>query len=223
MEFLKFIRSLEELLYEVMTWLLFYPRAFWRVLRHPLALAAKAEAEMNEAEDEQFIDLVSPPLFLMLTFLLGHVLELALHERIEGYTSEIAKSVLATDANLLIFRIVVGSMFPILMASGLLRRQKRPIDRNTLRRPFYLQCFFAAPFFMSVAIASALARQSLALPAAALPLLGMGWYLSVQTRWFHARLGVGRVGAFGIAVWLFAVGLVIAFGVSLLVFGPQNA
>jgi hypothetical protein len=38
MEFLKFIRSLEELLYEVMTWLLFYPRTLWRVLRHPIRL-----------------------------------------------------------------------------------------------------------------------------------------------------------------------------------------
>ena len=43
MEFLKFIRSLEELLYEVMTWMLFYPRTLWRVLRRPLALAAQAE------------------------------------------------------------------------------------------------------------------------------------------------------------------------------------
>ncbi|SFN34385.1 hypothetical protein [Variovorax sp. OV329] len=33
MEFLKFIRSVEELLYE-MTWLLFYPRTLWRCVVH---------------------------------------------------------------------------------------------------------------------------------------------------------------------------------------------
>ena len=35
MDFLKIIRSLEELLYEVMTWLVFYPRTMWRIVARP--------------------------------------------------------------------------------------------------------------------------------------------------------------------------------------------
>ncbi|MET0208491.1 MAG: hypothetical protein ABW220_05585 [Burkholderiaceae bacterium] len=221
MEFLKFIRSLEELLYEVMTWLLFYPRTLWRVLRHPMALAGQAEAEMSGADDEQFIDLVSPPLFLMLTFLLAHVLELAMHIKLQGYDTELARSVLASDTNLLIFRIVVGSMFPLLMASGLLRRQKRVIDRKTLRRPFYLQCFFAAPFFMCFSGAAVIGRHYLPWAGFALGVLGTAWYLGVQTQWFHTRLGVGRLRALGIACWLFLLGAAFAVGISWLIFAPK--
>ena len=36
MNVLTILRSVEELLYEVMSWLLFYPRTLFMTLRHPL-------------------------------------------------------------------------------------------------------------------------------------------------------------------------------------------
>jgi hypothetical protein len=39
MDFMRILQSLEEFLYEVMSWLVFYPRALWRTLRHPVAVA----------------------------------------------------------------------------------------------------------------------------------------------------------------------------------------
>ena len=38
MDFMRILRSLEEFLYEVMTWLVFYPRTMWRALRHPIEM-----------------------------------------------------------------------------------------------------------------------------------------------------------------------------------------
>ena len=35
MDFLKIVKSIEELLYEVMAWLVFYPKTLWRVIAHP--------------------------------------------------------------------------------------------------------------------------------------------------------------------------------------------
>ena len=37
MNVLTILRSVEELLYEVMSWLLFYPRTLWTTLTRPLA------------------------------------------------------------------------------------------------------------------------------------------------------------------------------------------
>jgi hypothetical protein len=220
MEFLKFVRSLEELLYEVMTWLLFYPRTFWRALVHPLALAARAEAEMQGQEEDQFIDLVSPPLFLMLTLLLTHGLEVALHEQIGNFADSLfAKRLITSDTNLLIFRIIVGSFFPIVMAHGMLRRQKRTIDRASLRAPFFLQCFFSAPFLVAMAVATSFGRFGMVWPATLFYLGGIGWYLGVQTTWFASRLGMGRMKAFGVALGLFSIALVIVFAITVLVFG----
>ena len=220
MEFLKFIRSLEELLYEVMTWLVFYPRTLWRVLRHPLALAAQAEAEMSEKAEDQFIDLVSPPLFLMLSILLAHALEIGLHANLVSFTSGMSKEVLSSDTNLLIFRAVTFSLFPLLMASGLLRRQRREIDRQTLRRPFFLQCFFASPFVVTLSVASVFGRLGLQVPAAVLAIGAITWYLCVEAEWFRTRLGIGRLRAFGIACKLAVVAFLLAFGIAFLMLGP---
>ncbi len=40
MSFFQILRSVEDFLYEVMTWLVFYPRTLWRVIRHPRTMAA---------------------------------------------------------------------------------------------------------------------------------------------------------------------------------------
>ncbi|MEJ8846903.1 hypothetical protein [Variovorax rhizosphaerae] len=218
MEFLKFIRSLEELLYEVMTWLLFYPRTLWRVVRHPLTVAAKAEAEMDEPPEKQFVDLVSPPLFLMLTILLAHALEIALHQNSVTTRSDLSRALMASETNLLIFRAIAWSFFPLLMAWALLVKQGRVVDRETLRRPFFLQCLFASPFTAGIAIATALGRLDFAIASGVVALTTIAWYFSVQTRWFHMRLGLSRGRAFLLALWVFLLALTIDLAVAAAIF-----
>jgi hypothetical protein len=75
-DFLRIVRSLEDLLYEVMTWLVFYPRTLWRILAHPAETLRYSDAEQGDAPEEQYTDTLSPPLFLMLTVLLAHGVEL---------------------------------------------------------------------------------------------------------------------------------------------------
>lgn len=220
MEFLKFIRSLEALLYEVMAWLVFYPRTLWRVLRHPLALAARVEAEMSEKAEDPFNDLVSPPLFLVLSILLAHALEISLYASLAPFTSGMSKEVPSSDTSLLIFRALTFSLFALQMACGLLRRQRREIDRHTLRQPFFLQCFFASPFVLTLSLASVFGRLGLQLPAAVLAIGSIVWYLGVEVEWFRTRLGIGRLRAFGIACRLALVAFLLAFGIAFLTLGP---
>ena len=224
MEFLKFIRSIEELLYEVMTWLLFYPRTLWRVVTAPSSLIDETASELGEKDEEQFLDMVSPPLFLMLSILLAHALELAAHVDTGELKSELAKRVAASDTNLLIFRGGVFSVFPLVMAVGLLKRQKRPIDRKTLRRPFYLQCFYAAPFAIFTSTGLILARLDLPTAARAaglgLWLATTGWYLIVQGHWFRRLLGVGPWHGLAIALERLVIGFLLTIACGLLLLGP---
>lgn len=227
MEFLKFIRSIEELLYEVMTWLLFYPRTMWRVVTRPGSLIAETTSELGEDVERQFTDLVSPPLFLMLSIMLAHALELAAHIDTGPMKSELARRVMASDTNLLIFRVVVFSLFPLVMAAGLLKRLKLPIDRETLRRPFYLQCFYAAPFAVFTSAGVTLARAHLPDPARAAGLLlwlvTTGWYLGVEANWFRGCLGVSPLRGFLIALKRLALGFVLTVLSGLVLIGPAMA
>ena len=72
------LKSLEELLYEAMVMLVFFPRTLWLTLRHPQRMMDYADTEIVDVQSEQYSDTLSPPLFLMSCLLLSHLVELAI-------------------------------------------------------------------------------------------------------------------------------------------------
>jgi hypothetical protein len=208
MERLRF-RTIGEILYELMTGLLFYPRTLWRVLLQP--------TEISDA-GEPAADLVSPPLFLLISILASHVLDLTMR-------SELGETSSAFDLAPLLFRGLAFSLLPLVLAAGVLRREGRPVNHATLRAPFDLQCFYAAPFAISISVAVALIRAPtppVRLAGVALCLGAAAWHLCVQTRWIRARLAVGRFRAFRTALWLTGVALFLCLLFTPLIFGLRD-
>lgn len=226
MDLIKFIKSLEELLYEVATWLLFYPRTLGRALMRPASLARYTESELAERIEDQFTDVVSPPMFLLLTLLIAHGLELITLQPIEEHASVLGTKIFESDANLLIFRSVAYCVFPVLMARALLRRLDVAIDRESLRRPFYAQCFIVAPFVIMNSIAVLLAQSTLPFGhhvATGLGLLSAIWYLVVEARWFSRRLGTSIGHGAAIAAVNFAGSVVLVIVAAAIIVMPETA
>ena len=218
MDFVKIIRSIEEFLYEAMTWLLFYPRTFWRCVTHPDWIIAYTDKELGETPGEQFTDLISPPLFLIISIVIAHGVEVALGNRLPRTSMPLLNQITASEENLLIFRAILYSVFPLVMATGLLHTRGTPIDRETLRSPFFLQCYLAAPF--AVVTSSAVAFLSAQGPTyhvigGLLLALALLWYVVVETRWMYHHIQQGWWRAFGLALGylllaLLLVGLIAA-------------
>jgi hypothetical protein len=78
MNFMQWLNSLDELLFEILSWVIFFPITLWRIIRHPLSMMAYAEAQLALPEDDQYGDALSPPIFLVLSLLLAQALELTL-------------------------------------------------------------------------------------------------------------------------------------------------
>jgi hypothetical protein len=206
-DFLKIIRSLEELLYEVMTWLVFYPRTMWRIATRPLETASYSDREQTDAAAEQYTDTLSPPLLLMLTLLLAHGLALGLGAQALETDSAIGKTLFGSAQNLLMLRALAFSIFPLTAATTLLRRRHLAIDRKSLRGPFFSQCYLTAPFALAVSAGLVLMRTQggAAKPAgAAIALAGVAWYLAVEMRWFQRQLELSAGGALLVGLWTFA-------------------
>jgi|APFEC2959095171_1045051.scaffolds.fasta_scaffold00028_21 hypothetical protein len=201
MHFMGLLKSLDELLYEVMSWLIFYPITLWRSLRRPLAMMNYSDREQGQAEERQYADTLPPPLFLLISLLLVHALELlvvgdspliASHQRLAALVDD--------DTTLLIMRLVVFSVFPIIFAAQVVRAQHKVLTRDTLRRPFYAQCYAAAPFALVLSIAGILIQidwlevqfAGVMLGALALFVFGL-----VQARWFAQHLHCSVVAGFG--------------------------
>ena len=198
MDFMRLLQSLEELLYELVSWLVFYPVTLWRTLTRPREMMRYADIELGDALDERYKDTLSPPLFLLLTLLFAHGLELGLiAHRDDGMLPDMLRN----DTNLLIFRAFLFGFFPLLMAVRLLRRAGTTLDRDTLKPPFYSQCYVAAPFAFGFSAGINLARtghQGWILAGTLITLLSLLWYVVVEVRWFRQDLRIGTL----LALWL---------------------
>lgn len=211
MDFVKLLRSFEEFLYEVMAWLLFYPRTLWRVIRQPLAMMRYSDQEQHDKSERQYDDAVSPPLFLMLSILISHLLELTVHQN--GTLRDGIRGIFQTDQTFLLLRCVVYSLYPLIFAGALVRRMHVALDRDTLRAPFFAQCYVTAPvtLFAGLAVIGLRMQNPVVVVASGVTLLASTlWFLSVQARWFHERAGMTRLKAAGLATWLWLAATLIS-------------
>lgn len=211
------LRSAEQLLYEVVSWLVFYPLTLWRCLKHPLAMIGYAENELNKPPEAQFQDALSPPIFLFLTLLLMHLIQTGVFQ-----DSVILSGILGDTRNLLVFRAVAFSLFPILLGLQHVRLAGLRLSRETLRPMFYAQCYVTVPAVLALDVALMLGKSSAGWSDAAawaIFLAGLIWYAGALMRGFMDHRGVTRGRALRqtvLALVLGSISFVIAMLLSLL-------
>lgn len=195
MDFMKWLNSIDELLYEVISWLVFYPLTLCRALFRPLSMMGYADRQLELPSEEQYAAALSPPLFLTLTLLLAHLWATAVGEtdRLVAARRGLA-GMINDDTSALVFRLLIFSIFPLLMSLHFVWRRGLPVDRATLRLPFYAQCYPAAVFALllsSGSILSGLGGKLALLSGTAVIVLALVLYLAVEARWFALQFGTG--------------------------------
>lgn len=199
MDFVKILKSLEELLYEVMVMLVFYPRTLWLTMRHPQRMMDHADTELGDVLSEQYTSTLSPPLFLMISLAISHAIFVSVHP--QGQLA--LPQILRETQNLLAFRLVLFSLFSLMMALRLLKALGLPLDRETLRAPFYSQCFVTAPVAMALGLAQSMpylfgsAGSGVATGTVAAVII---WYLYQQAHWFKSKLGTSLTRSWAMAI-----------------------
>ncbi len=202
-DLIRLLRSLEEFLYELMSWLVFYPRTLARILGNPVAVARYTGLQLKQDQERQFTEMVSPVLMLILSVVLAHGLELAMKEDVDANAHSLQGILFSTEQGLLLTRSVVYAVFALFPALLVMRRQRIALDRDSLREPFYVQAYLAAPFAVLTSMASVLLRapdKVLALLGAAILLGAAVWYVTAQAAVFRDRLTLGRWHALCLAL-----------------------
>lgn len=218
MDFMKLLRSFEEFLFEATSWLVFYPLTFWRVLVHPLRTMAYSDAEQNDDETGRYDDALTPPLFLLVTVVLMNLIALAAHlPQTATAGGALRHAVFDSPQNAALFRALVFSLIPLVAAVTLVRKQGAKLSRESLRPPFYAQCYLAGPCAVFVLGGGVIfMRHDLPnLAGLALMLAGVAWFLTAQTRWFAGHLGIGRLRAAGVAVGALVLAWVIFLAIMI--------
>lgn len=201
MDFMKWISSLDEILYEVMSWLLFFPLTLWQAVAHPLAMMDYADEQLLLPQEDQYSAALSPPLFLALSLLLAHSFSMALgqSDTIVANTRGLSRFVNDQTSELAL-RVVVFAGFSLFAATRLVRARGLPVDRKSLRNPFYAQCYPTAIFALFLGLATSLMiipNPMTMVIGAAMAMASIVNYIVVQVRWFCHNLKIGRTKAFG--------------------------
>ncbi|PZQ23913.1 MAG: hypothetical protein DI569_02805 [Sphingopyxis macrogoltabida] len=196
MNFFNLLKSLDELLYEVMSWLVFYPVTLWRALTRPLKMMDYSDAEQGDTEERQYTDTLSPPLFLLLTIVISHALELSTVGESAIVRDKTGLGGLVNDdSTLILMRVAFFSLFPLVMAARLVRARHVRLDRAPLKAPFYSQCYAAAPFALMVSGAGILLQLkplTMGISGLALLIFALLWFGSLQILWFAQHLRISH-------------------------------
>ncbi|NWJ25929.1 permease [Rhizobium sp. RM] len=217
MDFMKLLKSLEDLLYEMVSWLVFYPITMWRSLTNPLRMMQYADEELADRPEEQYTDTLSPPLFLLLTLLVAQAISAAIPSI---YADAALPTLLAPTANLLLARGVIFGVLPLVMAVTLVRRKSTRLTRQTLRPPFYSQCYVASSFVFvaGIGLDLMLIPHHLGLTAGiALFAVATLWYGVAQVRWFKHDLAISTFRAVALFAGRFVIAIIVILAVALMI------
>lgn len=194
MDFFNFAKAVEQGIYDVMMWILFYPLTLLRMLVSPASTLQYVYAEARGNPDVAFSEAMRPALMIFISIAIGTFLTPFTDEQralLQG--TPIGSLVTSSWFFLIFYRMVVFSFFPLCGALLLDMLTPGPISRETLRTPFYLQCYICAPFAL-VASPTLVNIQHDSLPVYAAFAAVTFWFLAVQYIFFrtYARQTVLR-------------------------------
>jgi hypothetical protein len=151
-DFISAIRMLEQFAYELMLWMYFYPLTILRVLTNPGWALSFIEAETKKSEEEAFQTAMRPVLLLVISLCIGLLLVPLLPEEaaIMAKTSRLGKIITESTLALIIYRTIAFTMFPIVGAILYDLTTPGAVSRDSLRKPFYQQCYILAPFALII-------------------------------------------------------------------------
>lgn len=199
MDFMKWLNSLDELLYEVMSWLLFFPLTLWRAVFRPFEIMGEVERQASLPDDQQYAASLSPPLFLALGLLIAHTVATALGQTDHLIANDHGLAGLVSDnSTALVLRVIIFAAFPLFLAARLVRHRRIKLDRASLRQPFYAQCYPAAIFALGMSVGNSFGLDSH-------PWVGVTghWLVAasllnfwvIESRWFARVLAISYLRA----------------------------
>ena len=221
MDLIRLLRSLEEFLYELIGWFVFYPRTLWRILFHPGATACYARAELSKDADTQFRDTISPVLMLILSVALAHVFEMAVRVPMPSTTSPARQFLFGSEQGILLTRSAIFCIYALGASLGTLLQKRQPVTRDSLREPFSIQAFLVSPFVVLFSVGGLAMRANEGLVQVIGFFVACGsivWYIFARTAAFHALHGGGWLRPFfSVCVWFLLTSVAIVAALMVLI------
>lgn len=217
MDFSAVVKQIEQFIFELLMWVIFYPYTLLRVVFRPTRMLNYVSRELAADPDTAFGSAIRPPLFLFLCIAIGSLIAPIAAEQARALEESGAGRLLtASWTNLLAFRTLGFSVFALTGALIFDLITPGEVTRNSLTLPFYQQCYICGPFtlgFSPALVRLDTGREELLLVLLALEL----WLLFVQTLFFRRLVETGWLKSFFLASAVLIVGNAALVAIPLLV------
>jgi hypothetical protein len=218
MDIIKILQTLEEALYEVTTWLVLLPKTYFKVVIRPDWIQRYITIEWMKELPERFKNYLSPLLFWIFVVVLPYIFIFKIPLSKTAFLRPLLAS-FPQDTNI-IFTAIILLIMPAVFSVMLLKVSGKPIDKETLKHVFYMQCYCCAPFQAATIpsyIVSYLVDLKPDLPqgivtfSSLLFYVGIVWFIIAQTFIFKQELNKHWQKALGIVILTFCIEFLIEF------------
>lgn len=210
MDFLNISKAIEQGVYDVMMWILFFPLTLCRMIFSPRRTLAFVREQSAADPDEAFSSAMRPALFLFISILIGSFITPSGTEDLAVFQhTELGKAIASSWTSMMAFHMIVSCLIPLVAAVLLDMQTPGPITRETLRLPFDQQCYIGAP---SMLVLSSLTGWGATIGATGTIfaiVIASAWLIAVEYCYFHDNANCGPIKALGLTMLTLVVGVVL--------------
>ncbi|URK88384.1 hypothetical protein LP421_14130 [Rhizobium sp. RCAM05350] len=137
MDVFNIAKSIEKFIFELLMWLIFYPYTLFRVIFQPNSMMEYARHETARDEAVSFESGMKPAIFLFLSIVIAAYIAPVHKEELAAMNStQAGQYITASWVNLLFFRMLIYSIFPIVAALIYDLATPGQVTRKSLQIPF---------------------------------------------------------------------------------------
>jgi hypothetical protein len=195
------LKSIDEVVFEIISWMFLWPKTLVHVIRHPGGISAYVDDELTKQSDDRFDNMMSPALFFALSiapaFIFREFLGLEgktalLVKPIENLISQLTQHTFTPEETFSVTAICYAACpfaFSILTAAA----AREELSRSCIRAHFFKQCYCVTPLLLPTSFGWNLFLSAGILPRLCVIAAWMWWFyaesrlLSVEVGWSYAR------------------------------------
>lgn len=193
MLFLKLLESLDELLYEIASWIVFFPVTLWKIVNHPLKMMRYAQDELQLEPDQQYRATVSPPIMLVLAVLVAQTIAVASNSDQAILKSQTGLARLVEDdTTLFLLKLLLFVAITLMLATRQIHISRQPLDRTSLKPAFFAQCYAISPVALLLAGGGTVfdfRMDAIRVVGCIMIIAALAFYWVVETMWFRTEFG----------------------------------
>lgn len=148
MDFIKLFQSLENAVYEIVTWVMFLPKTLLYTIAKPAWAMEYVNAEWKKEEKDRFDNFLSPVILWLLVVIVPMLVVPSLNPLqifVEMLGSAAGDASQWETEQQAFFILLYGLVVPVSALIWLEWRNRRPLQKSSLKRNFYQQCYAIAP------------------------------------------------------------------------------